>query len=144
MGARGRLAGALLALLTTSCVVPPPAPGVVEPGAAIRMRFDPAVEVREVGGQTTEQVTRLMGRVRDLRPDTILLLVNSGQRANGRSANALEGLVVAVPMTPEPEIEIITGDATSSDAATLGVVGVVVVGVLSLIHYLYAGGGGGT
>ncbi|MEN8376692.1 MAG: hypothetical protein ABFS34_14795 [Gemmatimonadota bacterium] len=103
------------------------------------MRFDAAVEVVEVGGQTTEQVTRLMGRVRELRPDTILVLVNSGQRANGRSANALEGLVVAVPMTPEPEIEIIAGDATISDAATLGVVAAVVMGVIVLLNQIFGG-----
>lgn len=99
----------LAMLVSPGCVVAPSLPGVVEPGAAVRARLEPAAAVTVLEDGRSVRVGWLIGRVETVDSAGYLLLVRSAERADGRRARDLEGRNVRIPRSVRPEITILAG-----------------------------------
>lgn len=80
---RGAVALGVAVFVGPGCVVGPALPGVVEPGAAVTMRLEPAAPVTARDDTGPVRVTRLTGRVLAVDSVEIVLLVRALQALLG-------------------------------------------------------------
>ena len=130
----------LSVLACPGCVVAPTLPGVVEPGAAVRARLEPAAAVTVVEDGRSARVRWLIGRVETVDSAGYLLLVRSAERADGGRARELEGRRVRIPRSVRPEMTILAGDARASEVATFALIGAITVAVFAFLHAALGGG----
>lgn len=129
----------LTTLVSPGCVVAPSLPGVVEPGAAVRARLEPAAAVTVLEDGRSVRVGWLIGRVETVDSAGFRLLVRSAEREGGGRARELEGRSVRIPRSARPEMTIIAGDARASEVATLSVIAAATMAVIAFLQAALGG-----